>query len=150
MLGRAGAYGRRHAVAFLALFVALGGTSYAVTQGGVVGSGGQINACVLKGSGVVRLVSPSESCRGSEQPVSWNQTGLPGSPGPVRVTVRVGAPTTIAGGDAAREGTASVNCSEGEKAVGGGGFENPPPNGQNNTVLYSSQAIKDGSPVGTN
>jgi hypothetical protein len=170
MIGRAGAYGRQHAVAFLALFVALGGTSYAVTQSGLVGSSGQINGCALKGIGYVRLVPQGQTCTRIEQAVSWSQTGPPGAagtsgaagqpgapgqpgaagpPGPVNVTVRIGAPTTIVGGDAARDGTASVSCHTGEKAVGGGGLAQGPPDGKNDTVMYSSQAIKDGSPVGT-
>ena len=41
--------------------------------------------------------------------------------GATSVKVRVGPPTTILGGPAHRDGTASVSCHPGEKATGGGG-----------------------------
>ena len=44
MLSSLGAYVRRHHIALLALFLALGGTSYAAS-GGFVGRGGKIRGC---------------------------------------------------------------------------------------------------------
>ena len=88
------AHARANMVAYLALFVALGGSAYAATS--FIGSGGTLRACANKTSGVLHLVKPGSKCRKSESGVSWNQQGprglqgiqgqngrdgLPGSPG---------------------------------------------------------------------
>jgi hypothetical protein len=61
------AFARRHGIAITVLFVALGGTSYAMAS---VSSSGVINACANKRSGVMRLVKPGAKCRKKERPVS--------------------------------------------------------------------------------
>jgi hypothetical protein len=81
---------RRNAIAYLALFVALGGTSFAATQG-FVGSDGAVHACAAAKSGAVRLVRQGKKCRRAETAVAWAQlgprgatgaAGQPGAPGP--------------------------------------------------------------------
>jgi hypothetical protein len=73
---------RNNAVGYLALFIALGGTSYAVSShSGLVGSG-TIYACAKKGNGVLRIVRRGARCRHGEVALSWNQQGLAGSVGP--------------------------------------------------------------------
>ncbi len=75
---------RQHAVGLVALFVALGGTSYAVAGKRVfVGSGGEVRACVRSATGSVRLVVKTAKCRRGEQSVTWNQRGVGGAAGGV-------------------------------------------------------------------
>jgi hypothetical protein len=68
-------------------------------------SGGQINGCVSKKTGALRVVSAGAKCRKSEKPISWNQTGPPGTsglPGQKGATGATGPPgpaTGAAGGD---------------------------------------------------
>jgi hypothetical protein len=75
------AFIRRHGIAFAALFLALGGTSYAVTTAGFVSSSGVITACANKHSGRVHLVTSGARCHHGEQKITWNQKGVPGSAG---------------------------------------------------------------------
>jgi hypothetical protein len=84
---------RRNAVGFAALFVALGGTSYAVTShSSFVGSSGKLSACVNRSSGKVRLIKGGSSChKRREQAVSWNQQGADGSNGSQGAQGQVGA-----------------------------------------------------------
>ena len=79
-------FARANAIAAVALFVALGGVSYAVVGSGFVGHDGQVHACVASRSGSVRLVRDGVRCRRGEVLVSWNQrgpvgVGQPGTPG---------------------------------------------------------------------
>jgi hypothetical protein len=83
----------RHHIALLALFLALGGTSYAVTGGFSAASGGKLSACVKKKGGAMRLLTRGR-CRRTERSISWNQQGLPGlagSPGSPGGTGAAGA-----------------------------------------------------------
>jgi hypothetical protein len=80
--GRVWGYLRRNAIALLALFVALGGSSYALVGRPFVGAGGDLYACVTKPSGAVRLVRIGTRCRTRELSVTWNQMGRPGDSGP--------------------------------------------------------------------
>src|SRR5436190_19557914 len=71
--------GRRlAAVAFgLALTLVGGGAALAT-----IPNGGTINACYAKGTGAVRVIDASSAqCKGSESPLSWNQTGQQGPKG---------------------------------------------------------------------
>ena len=78
-----------NAVGLLALVVALGGTSYAVTAKRFVGSDGKVHACAKNRGGAVRLVHGNGKCRRAEQKVAWSQAGPQGAagkdgqPGPV-------------------------------------------------------------------
>jgi hypothetical protein len=67
-------------LAAVALFVALGGTSYAVS-GGFVTKSGQLAGCVAK-SGVLRLAKPGHHCRKGETAIAWSVRGPAGAPGP--------------------------------------------------------------------
>ena len=52
-MGRTGRFVRQNAIGFLALFLALGGTSYAITGGGGGSSRSTVYACATKGGTVV-------------------------------------------------------------------------------------------------
>ena len=93
-------FARRHAVGLLALFVALGGTSYAVTASKFTSSNGTITACAKKRSGAVRLVAGAKKCRKGEQRVAWNQRGPAGANGAPGVPGAAGSiQGAAAGGD---------------------------------------------------
>jgi hypothetical protein len=91
---------RRHrpspgtALGFAALVVALGGVAFAA----IPDSSGTIHACYQKNGGNLRVIESSQSCRNSEQALSWRQGagGLAGS-----VSAAVGSTSDVA----ARYGT---------------------------------------------
>jgi hypothetical protein len=64
----------------LALFVALGGTAFAVTHRGGGGSG-QLYACVAKRSHALRLARAGKPCGGGQRKISWNRRGRRGPRG---------------------------------------------------------------------
>jgi hypothetical protein len=72
-------YVRRHHVGLLALFVALGGTSFAATQ--IPGPGGVIHSCYGKSNGSLRLVAAGRKCGRAERALAFNQLGRRGSQG---------------------------------------------------------------------
>jgi hypothetical protein len=78
-------------VAYLALFVALGGGAYAVT---FVSSSGNVKVCVKKSNGAMRAVAAGTKCRKSEQTLTLNQRGPIGPTGPAGVAGSPGAPGT--------------------------------------------------------
>jgi hypothetical protein len=65
-------------VAYLALFVALGGGALAATV--LVSPSGRIKGCV-NDSGRLRVLQPRKRCSSSETFIAWNQTGPKGTPG---------------------------------------------------------------------
>src|SRR4051794_13262833 len=67
---------RRQPIALLALFVSLGGTSYAATE--IAAKPDTIHGCVGK-TGALRITA---HCRAHETPLSFNQQGPAGLPGP--------------------------------------------------------------------
>jgi hypothetical protein len=69
---------RGNAIGVLALFVALGGTSYAATGGFT--SNGQLQACVGE-SGGVTLLKAGKKCKSGQKKVAWNQSGPAGAKG---------------------------------------------------------------------
>jgi hypothetical protein len=71
---------RRHGIAFVALFVALGGTSYAMSGATFVSPQGAVSACVKK-SGTLKLVAPGTKCHKTQQLVRWNLQGVSGKSG---------------------------------------------------------------------
>ena len=83
MIGRACAHMRHNVVAYMALFVALGGTgAFAATS--LIGPNHQVNGCVKKKGkrkGTLRVVAPGKHCKRSETAIAWNQRGVPGSRG---------------------------------------------------------------------
>ena len=91
-----------HAVAGVALFVALGGGAYAATGSPFIGPHGNINTCVPPGGGGVNVWKPGHRCTGGRvglafpvvgQPGATGQTGPTGLTGPTGAT---GAPNPSA------------------------------------------------------
>jgi hypothetical protein len=74
------AYVRGHHVGLLALFVALGGTSYAAISS-IPGPDGVIHACYQKTKGSLRVVPAGTRCLKSERALAFNQQGIPGPRG---------------------------------------------------------------------
>ena len=75
---------RRHGVALVALFIALGGTSFAVTarHDQSDGHGRQVVlGCVGKNTGTLRIVDSFTRCGRLETPVSFNRQGVRGRTG---------------------------------------------------------------------
>ena len=123
-------------VGYLALAVALGGTSYAaVSSSSKVTSpdkSGVFHACVNSRSGQMRLVTAGKKCKKKpkELAVQWSQkgpqgpagqngaNGVTGANGATNVVVRAGASVTI---PSATTGSATASCDAGERAVSGGG-----------------------------
>src|ERR1700733_15943580 len=77
-----GGYVRRHHIAWLALFIALGGTSYAVAVRGS-SSAGRFYAFVTQRFHTLNLTSASAACPRGQYKISWNRTGQRGAPGPL-------------------------------------------------------------------
>lgn len=107
MVGKAARYLASNALGALALFVALGGVSYAAA-GGFVG-GGQLTGCVNKG-GSLTLLKTGQHCRHGQKQIAWNQTGpagpqgqpgaagstgATGATGPIGLTGASGQPSNI-------------------------------------------------------
>ncbi len=65
-------------VAYLALFVALGGGALAARS--FVGSDGQINGCVSR-KGQLTVLKPGKKCTKGQAAIAWNQRGAKGNPG---------------------------------------------------------------------
>ena len=126
------------AVAFLALLVALGGTSYAVAQLPANSVGAKqlkknaVTAAKVKDRSLLAQDFKSGQLpagpRGASGPAGpAGPAGAPGARGPAgatNVTVRTGEETL---------GGALASCQEGERAVGGGGYTSDP-----NSFLYAS------------
>jgi hypothetical protein len=86
-----------NALGALALFVALGGTTYAAT-GGFTGPGGKLSACV-NGNGTLTLLKAGRSCHRGQKKIGWNQTGPrgpQGATGPSGIAGLNGAPVPSA------------------------------------------------------
>ena len=105
----------------LAVFIALGGGSYAALR--AQADGGLLHACEAKRTGALRLVSSGAKCHHGEVAIKWNQSGprgvtgspgrigqagpagpqgapgSPGNPGPQGNPGPVGPSTGAAGGD---------------------------------------------------
>jgi hypothetical protein len=80
---------RGNALALLALFVALGGTSYAAV-GGFVAKNGQLAGCV-GASGVLKVLKPGRRCPKGQTAVAWNVAGRAGGTGAAGATGARGA-----------------------------------------------------------
>ncbi len=72
---------RTQPIALLALFVALGGTSYAAVGTTSRDSAGAIVGCVGDNSGRLRVVSSASRCGSLETPISFNRVGKAGRDG---------------------------------------------------------------------
>jgi hypothetical protein len=84
----------------------------AVAVAWIPGSDGVIHGCVAKHTGLLRVINDSQSCRPSEEPLSWDQSG--GIRGYVRVSSDL--ITIPTGGDV---GVDAV-CPAGTLPMGGG------------------------------
>jgi hypothetical protein len=88
-IARIATYLRGNTLALLALFVALGGTSYAAA-GGFVAKNGQLAGCIA-GNGALKVLKPGRRCAKGQTAVAWNVTGRTGGIGPVGPVGAVGA-----------------------------------------------------------
>lgn len=93
-------YLRGNTLALLALFVALGGTSFAAA-GGFVAKNGKLAGCVT-GGGVLKVLKPGRRCAKGESAVAWNVAGRSGGSGPAGPAGAPGARGTA--GDAGSTG----------------------------------------------
>jgi hypothetical protein len=101
MRSRVLALARQQPIALLALFVALGGTSFAASRsGGAGGSNDVIHGCVGKRTGRLRIVDSPIRCGTLETPIAFNREGPrgpqglrgpQGDPGPKGATGAAGA-----------------------------------------------------------
>src|SRR4051812_35588442 len=79
-LGTLGRFARGNALALVALFVALGGTSVALTTTGSPATK-KIFACENKRTGLLRISREEPHCTRFERLVVWNQQGPAGPAG---------------------------------------------------------------------
>jgi hypothetical protein len=79
VLQRATKFAANNAIAMVALFVALGGASYAAT-GAFTAAGGELKACVGN-SHVIVLKTSGKPCGKKQKTVSWAQKGPAGAKG---------------------------------------------------------------------
>jgi hypothetical protein len=154
-------YLRRHHLAFLALFVALGGTSYAASQipANSVGTKQIRNKAVtlrkidvaaqLALRGQTGGVGPQGSPGLAGVAGSPGKDGLPGMNGTsgtngtnsaTKVVVRTGSNTVSAG--PAQLGDAQANCNPGEHATGGGEFVSPDSGSPDETIRFSAPSLQ--------
>jgi hypothetical protein len=82
-------YLRSNVLAGVALFVALGGTGYAMS-GGFVAKSGQLSGCVGP-SRVLKLLKPGHRCAKGQTAVAWNITGPRGPAGATGAAGAAGA-----------------------------------------------------------
>jgi len=99
-------YLRHNLLGALALFIALGGTSYAATGG--FSQGGTLKACVNE-EGRVKLLKAGGHCKRGQSAVAWNQAGLQGVKGTTGATGATGA--------AGAAGAQGPNGADGESAA---------------------------------
>lgn len=93
MIRRTISYLRRNALAAAALFVALGGTSFAAA-GGLSAASGELRACA-RGDGTLALLKSGKHCRHGQKQLAWSVTGPSGpqgAPGAVGATGSPGSP----------------------------------------------------------
>jgi hypothetical protein len=105
-----------NALGVLALFVALGGTTYAAT-GGFTGPGNTLSACV-GANGSLTLLKSGKKCRKGQQKIAWNQTGPQGAKGATGATGATG-PSGSAGlnGASAPSATTVANATTATTAL---------------------------------
>jgi hypothetical protein len=77
---RVAGYLKSNALGAAALFVALGGVSFAMTRSSYVSKNGTVHACVARG-GAVKFTKVGRACGRHYSLVVLNQKGTPGAPG---------------------------------------------------------------------
>jgi hypothetical protein len=109
-------HARRHMVAYLALFFALGAGAYAA----IPDSNGVIHGCYQKKKGNLRVVRAGKRCSKSEKAIAWNQKGLQGPQGVPGTNGATGA--TGATGAPGRSALTPLQSGETETGLWGMGF----------------------------
>jgi hypothetical protein len=120
--------------AVLALTAGIG-----VATGAIPASEGTISACYSKANGDLRVIDSEagETCKSSENELSWNQ-GTP-APSAIVATTRL---------DPGETGEARAECPEGQKATGGG-FTSSIVEPERDVVVKDSEPLTlAGEPVG--
>src|SRR5262245_11604211 len=108
-------------VALAALFVALGGTGYALIGGGIPDATGVFHGCANRRTGTLRLVKSAGECkkavtkgkhkRPGELAVAWSQRGPAGSNGAAGANGKNG--TTVAARMVGSTPVTTTNTSQG-------------------------------------
>jgi hypothetical protein len=109
----------------LSVLLGLGATTLISAQGG---DGSLVHACVKRGTGMVRIVGPDDSCKSQETVVDWGITGPPGArgmpgpegpPGPAGLAgLEVITESTVQNSDSPK--SLKVDCPPGKSVIGGG------------------------------
>jgi hypothetical protein len=73
---------RRHTVAFLALFLLLGSTAYAVADRVAGPTPKRVYACVTSTYGTLNLSNATRACPNGQKKISWDANGKRGARGP--------------------------------------------------------------------
>ena len=87
---------------------------------------GQINACVDRGSALIRSIDPGDECRKNERQLTWNMRGPAGDPGPAGPPGLSGVEMVSGESGALPTGVlrpsvdVSVTCPAGKVALSGG------------------------------
>jgi hypothetical protein len=88
------AFVKQHAIALMALFIALGGTSYAVSSAAEtskVRNKGKIFACVAKNGRALSLTTRAAGCPKGARKIVWNKAGRRGAKGKRGAAGAIGA-----------------------------------------------------------
>ncbi|WP_157530118.1 hypothetical protein [Microtetraspora niveoalba] len=114
---------------------AAGGMAAASSDSGV------INACVKNGSGDVRIVAETTTCRANERKLSWNENIPQGPADSIKASVEHGD-FNFPG-----SGNKIVYCPSGKTATGGGFFlDEPAENGRE--IIASAPLVAKDKPTG--
>jgi Collagen triple helix repeat (20 copies) len=105
-------YLRQHHIALLALFIALGGSAYAVAGRGS-SSAGRFYACVTQRFHTLNLTSASAACPRGQYKISWNRTGQRGARGPLGKGSRGPSGSNGAGGPQGPKGATGATGAQG-------------------------------------
>jgi hypothetical protein len=107
-------------VAYLALFVALGGGAFAAS-GGFVSSNGELRGCV-DAEGQLTVLKAGKGCAKHRTQIAWSVRGPQGATGPPGVTGTQGLPgVTGAQGASGAQGAAGAPGAKGETGTAGPG-----------------------------
>lgn len=85
---------RRHAVAFTALFLLMGGTAYAVADQAASSAAPKAKrfyACVAGGYDTLNLTTAERTCPNGQRKISWSAEGTRGARGPAGAAGKAGA-----------------------------------------------------------
>jgi hypothetical protein len=130
--------------------------------GGVAGAAipntnGAINACYISGQGGIRIIdTATTTCKSNETPITWNQTGNPGTNGAdgaagVSGYVTVVKDAILPEGAGSEGGAIKIDCPTGKHVISGGYASlitsrettDPVEAGSSNLHIYQSVAYPD-------